>query len=241
MRLPHPRCVILCLVCQLPESIRQSQGRYNATADQRNRYRAACDPTFCWIYAGDDARCERTAASPLASRGPPASPAWDPASTPMGLLAAQHTSPAVVMQGQLDMRLSPQILAQSGPGQAWPQMPPGSLYPDPSWQYRDLYFSALAADTQQAPGIFPPDDLSARMHNLTLEPAVRGGLAVGHALPGGLPHSLPGGPVARQTYLASQQQRRAPIEINHNKAITKKLASAVHYQQVQLGSFQQAR
>lgn len=90
-----------------------------------------------------------------------------------------------------------------------------------SWQYPDLLLAQQAQ--QQAAAQY---DLSARLNVLSL--------GLSHAAPvpaHGLASPAPAGGVVRPQYPAGPF-RRAPLEVNYNKAITKKLASAVHYQQV---------
>ena len=108
--------------------------------------------------------------------------------------------------------------------QSWVGLPPVNTVPDISnWQYRDLW---LASEAQQQGRVSPPDELSARLNTLALSPP--GSLA---SLGPGLSSGIPSAGIARSPYTAAPA-RRATLEINHNKAITKKLASAVHYQQV---------
>ena len=99
-----------------------------------------------------------------------------------------------------------------------------SALPDMNnWQYQDLWLGSGA----QAMSVPRPEDLSARLNALALGPggslAPLGPVITGFGSAVGPARSPYGPPAAR----------RAPLEVNHNKAITKKLASAVHYQQVQ--------
>ena len=103
-------------------------------------------------------------------------------------------------------------------------LPAASSWPDVnSWQYRDLW---LNSEAQQRDGLLSPDALAAQLNSFALSPA-RQPTSVTSSVPGGLSPSS----MLRSSYQTGPP-RRGSLEINHNKAITKKLASAVHYQQV---------
>lgn len=104
--------------------------------------------------------------------------------------------------------------------------PPGASWPasDPGWQYRDLW---LASEAQANGRTIPISDLSARLNSLALHgpgslPPMSQDLAAG----------FPPTAMFRGVPYPAAHGRRSSLENNHNKAITKKLASAVHYQQV---------
>ena len=93
----------------------------------------------------------------------------------------------------------------------------------PAWQFRDLW---LASEAQPLGGVSPADDLSSRLDSMALHSP--GGLPAGY-----LDNSTGFSPSGSHTLpYTTPSPRRVPMDINHNKAITKKLASAVHYQQV---------